>query len=295
MSIADSFSTFCNNLRMNATDIKNISTRAGYITQRVNADFRNIVSDTRYSLYVGSYGRGTDIHVSDIDMIVELPYSYYEKYDAYTTNGQSALIQALKESIKLTYSTTHLRGDGQVVKLDFTDGICYEIVPGFINKDEESFTYPNSNNGGSWAVTNPRAEFAAINATNLICNGNLKRLCRMARAWKDVWSVPISGWLIDTLAYNFINQWEYKEKSFLYYDFMTRDFFEYLKNQNTSQQYWLAPGSRQHVPRTGSFEYKALRCYNISVSAINDEKNYPHLAHGQWREIYGGKFPSIPT
>lgn len=81
MSISEKFSTFCNALRMNDTVVSNVSLRAKNITKRVNLDFRNLDSDNRYSLYAGSYGRGTDIHVSDIDMIVELPYSFYQKYN----------------------------------------------------------------------------------------------------------------------------------------------------------------------------------------------------------------------
>ncbi len=293
MSISEKFSTFCSVLRMDDDVVTNVSSRAKQITKRVNNDFRGIDSENRYSLYVGSYGRGTDIHVSDIDMILELPYHVYSQYNAYIGNGQSALIQALKDSIKLTYSTTHVRGDGQVVKLNFTDGICYEIVPGFINKDGESYTYPDTNNGGSWKVTKPRAEISEINSANTIWNKNLKRLCRMARAWKDNWDVPIGGLLIDTLAYNFLKQWEYKDKSFTYYDWMTRDFFEYLKNQNTEQTYWLAPGSSQYVWRKGIFEYKALRCYNISIEALEYEsKDMSYSANTKWREIYGTKFPS---
>lgn len=293
MSISDKFKNFCAALRMSDSVVSSVSYRAKQITKRVNSDFRGIDSDTRYSLYVGSYGRGTAIHVSDIDMIVELPYSEYEKYNKYASNGQSALLQALKESIKKTYSTTHISGDGQVVKLNFADGICYEIVPGFINKDGESYTYPDTNNGGSWKVTNPRAEIKEINAANILWNNNLKRLCRMARAWKDNWDVPMGGLLIDTLAYNFLSQWSYKDKSFVYYDWMTRDFFEYLKNQKSDQTYWLAPGSKQYVWRRGPFEYKALRCYNIALEAIKYETdNMPYSANQKWREIYGTKFPS---
>lgn len=293
MSISDKFSSFCSALRMSADVVSNISSRAKQITKRVNSDFRGIDSDTRYSLFVGSYGRGTDIHVSDIDMIVELPYSIYEKYNNYSGNGQSALIQALKESIKKTYSTTHVRGDGQVVKLNFTDGICYEIVPGFINKDGESFTYPDTNNGGSWKITKPRAEIAEMTAANTKWNKNLKRLCRMARAWKDKWDVPMGGLLIDTLAYNFLTQWKYSDKSYNHYDWMTRDFFEFLKNQKTDQTYWLAPGSSQYVWRKGPFEYKALQCYNLSIEALKyEEANQTYSANQKWREIYGAKFPS---
>lgn len=276
---------------MPRSTVLDISSRAKQITQRLNSDFRGLDSDTRYSLFVGSYGRGTDIHVSDIDMIVELPFFLYEKYNSYQNNGQSALLQAVKESIKKTYSTTHIAGDGQVVKLNFTDGICFEILPGFSMTDDKNYLYPDTNNGGSWKITKPREEISQFNVFNNIWNKNLKRLCRMARAWKDTWDVPIGGLLLDTFCYNFLKEWEYREKSFVYYDWMTRGFFEYLKNQDTNKQYWLAPGSHQYVWRKGIFEYKALQCYNLAVQAIQYEQDkLPYTANSLWKKIYGNKF-----
>lgn len=274
---------------MDATTVSNIQSRAKSITKRINLDYYNSNSETANSFYVGSYGRGTEIFTSDIDMIVRLPYDTYAKFNNYYGNGQSALIQEVKESIKKTYSTTHLRGDGQVIVISFTDNIRFEILPAFINKDE-SYTYPDSNSGGSWKSTNPKAEISAFNSLNTECNKNLKRLCRMARAWKQEWNVPISGMLIDTLAYNFMKNWEYRDKSYVYYDWMSRDFFAFLMNQESTKEYWLAPGSYSRVYREGNFEYKAKQCYNISLEAIEDEKDYPNLAQSNWRKIYGSKF-----
>ncbi len=292
MSVSENFKLLCNNLRMSDATVSNVQNRYKRITKQLNLDFRNLNSDTAYSLYVGSYGRGTAIHVSDIDMIMELPYSVYAQYDKHSGNGQSALLQTVRDSVKRTYSTTHISGDGQVVKLNFEDGICYEIVPGFINKDGENFTYPDTNNGGNWKVTKPRPEIKALKNGDTLWNKNLKRLCRMARAWKDEWSVPMGGLLIDTLAYNFLSQWEYRDKSFVYYDWMSRDFLKYLKDQDPEKQYWLALGSHQYVYRKGNFEYKALRCYNISLEAIEyQDKDQNWSAKQKWREIYGTKFP----
>lgn len=292
MSVSKNFKSFCANLRMTSSTVSNVQYRYKRITKQLNSDFRDLNSDTAYSLYVGSYGRGTAIYVSDVDMVMELPYSIYSQYDKHSGNGQSALLQAVRDSVKKTYSTTHISGDGQVVKLNFDDGICYEIVPVFINKDGESFTYPDTNNGGSWKVTKPRPEIKAIKDGDAAWNNNLRRLCRMARAWKDKWNVPMGGLLIDTLAYNFLSQWEYRDKSYIYYDWMSRDFFEYLKNQDPEKNYWLALGSNQYVYRKGAFEYKALRCYNISLEAIEHQSNDQNWSAKQkWREIYGTKYP----
>ena len=292
MGLADWFRDFCSNLTVK--DGGTISTRYKNITKRLNTDYCSSTSDTAHSLYVGSYGRNTATqYFSDLDMIFQLPYSEYERYNNYSGNGQSALLQAVKRSIEKTYSTTSIRGDGQVILVPFNDGITFEVVPAFINKDD-SFTYPDANNGGKWRVTNPKPEIAAIRSRNTTTNGNLVQLCRMARAWKRKWDVPIGGLLIDTLAYQFIENWEYRDKSYLYYDYMSRDFFEWMSEQDNNKEYWKAPGSGQYVYRKGLFQYKAKRCYNISLEAIEHETADPKRewsAKQKWREIYGTSFP----
>ena len=290
MSVTNSFEAFCNNLRMSNETVESISYRYKRITKQLNKDFWTTDSEIAHSLYVGSYGRDTDIHVSDIDILFQLPSSVYHQYNSYSGNGQSALLQAVKSSIERTYKSS-LKADGQVIIISFTDGIVFELVPAFL-MDDDSFLFPDSNDGGSWKTTNPKPEIAEIVAKNNQWNGNLKRLARMARAWKDQWNVPMGGLLIDTLAYNFMSQWQYKDKSFLYFDWMSRDFFLFLSQQNQDQNYWLSPGARQYVWRKGNFEYKAKQCYNISLEAIDKEKDYPYTAKSKWREIYGTKFPA---
>jgi hypothetical protein len=291
MSVSIWFETFNDSIQIQNDTVETIASRYKRITKQLNKDFWNTESETSHSLYVGSYGRDTDIHVSDIDFVFELPTSEYIKYNNYTGNGQSALLQVVKTSIEKTYNPTVMKADGQVIQIFFTDGINYEIVPVFVNT-AGSYTFPDSNNGGSWKTTNPRPEIAEIRTKNDEWNKNLKRLSRMAKAWKDKWSVPMGGLLIDTMAYNFLSGWDYKDKSYLYYDWMSRDFFKYLSEQNDQQEYWLSPGARQYVWRRGNFSYKAKQCYNLALEAIEKEKTYPTTAKSKWREIYGTKFPS---
>lgn len=292
MGVGDWFKEFCSNIRVQ--DGGTISSRYKAITRRLNTDFWNTVSDTSHSLYVGSYGRNTAINgFSDLDMVFELPSTLYFQYDKYAGNGQSALLQAVRNSMRKTYSTSDIGGDGQVVVVKFTDGITFEVVPVFTNK-AGSYTYPDSNDGGSWETTNPRAEIEAIRTRNNACNGNLVPLCRMMRAWKRKWDVPIGGLLIDTLAYQFIDGWAYKDKSYLYYDWMCRDFFLFMKNQSSEQDSWKAPGSGQYVYGKGLFQWKAGRCYNLALEAIAHESATPSRewsAKQKWREIFGTAYP----
>lgn len=67
---------------------------------------------------------------SDLDMIMQLPYSAYQTYDGYAGNGQSALLQAVKTSVEKTYSKTSIKADGQVIVIPFTDGISFELRVG---------------------------------------------------------------------------------------------------------------------------------------------------------------------
>ena len=293
MGLASWFRTFCGNIQVkNGTKI---STRYKNITKRLNTDFWSTTSDTSHSLYVGSYGRNTAIHgTSDVDMIFRLPYRVYQQYDGHSGNGQSALLQAVRNSVKKTYSTTDIGADGQVVVVSFGDDIWFDLVPAFANTDG-SFTHPDSNGGGSWKKTNPKPEIDAIRIRNADCNGNLIPLCRMMRAWKARMTVPIGGLLIDTLAYQFIGSWEYRQESYLYYGNMCRDFFAFMADQDKTQEYWKAPGSGQwvHAPK-GQFQYKAKRAHKLACEAIERETATPKQewsAKRKWRDIFGTSFP----
>ena len=86
-----------------------ISQRYKRITHAINTEFWDIDSDTANSRYVGSYGRGTAIDTSDIDILVELPREEYERYDSQKGNGQSRLLQAVKVAVLTTYPRVSYR------------------------------------------------------------------------------------------------------------------------------------------------------------------------------------------
>lgn len=293
MGVGEDFKTLCSNLAVSAAMRASISERYELITRRLNLEFWNTDSRTAHSFYTGSYGRGTAVGTtSDMDMIMQLPYEHYVRYNNHEGNGQSALLQDVRKAIQKTYSTTAVGADGQVVGVPFTDGITFEVLPAFLNKDD-SYTFPDSNSGGSWKTTNPKPEIEEIAKTDGACNGNLKMLCRMARAWKSTWTVPISGLLLDTLAYYFLRDSQYKDKGYVYYDFMSRDFFDYLRARDEKQDYWLSPGANQYVWNRGNFQYKATRSYNISLEACSYQSDkYGWTARQKWREIYGTNYPA---
>lgn len=290
VTVYNDFNGFCNKLRMSDYVVNNVRTRYQAITKRINEDFWSSTSNTNHSYYVGSYGRGTSIYTSDIDIIVELPWKEYSRFNDYAWNGQSSLLSAVRSSLMKTYSTSKISADGQVVDISFSDGVKFEVVPSFKYSDDSGFCYPDTNNGGSWKSMNPVLEMKCFNGRNSMTKGNLKKLCRMARAWKNEHQVLMSGILIDTTAYRFMQNYEYAENSYTYFDWMSRDYFKYLYD-NAEKIFWDKPGEG-YIKRKYSIKNDAKFAYEKACEAIEDaQKGYDYCWHSEWREIYGSKFP----
>ena len=84
---------------------------------------------------------------------MSLPESYYNQFNSVYGNGQSRLLQAVRQAILVPYPRSEVRADGQVVKINFSDGMFFEILPAFKNWDG-SYRYPDTNMGGNWRSTN---------------------------------------------------------------------------------------------------------------------------------------------
>lgn len=281
------FKQFRQNISVANSDA--ISTSYCQITNRLNKDFWNLDSDSTHRLQVGSYGRNTAIHgVSDLDMVFELPSSVYERFSKVKGNGPSQLLQEVRESLKKTYPNTKIKGDGQVVVIDFAK-YRVEVLPAFRQADGQ-YRYGDTHDNGSWDnYCNPRAEIDALNIRNSMSNRNLKHVCKMLRAWKNYVGAPMSGMLIDTLAYNFFKgNSSYNDKSYAAYPELLRDIFSYLGNQ-PEQEYWKAPGSLSRVGTKGKFQRKANKAATKCQSAIDEEKETKKAA--LWKEIFGRRFP----
>ena len=193
-----------------------ISYRYKRITRAINREFWDSESVTEHSFYVGSYGRGTAIDTSDIDILMELPRDMYNQYDAHKGNGQSRLLQTVKNAILETFPHSDVRGDGQVVVVNFTDGIKFEILPAFKNLDywgrwTVKYDYPDSNMGGNWLSTNPKAEQEAMEQKNRESNGLLYDTCRHMRQIRNTHfkSYHLPGIVIDSFAYHNIGNWHW--------------------------------------------------------------------------------------
>jgi len=288
MSITDMFKALLDNLKVDNEEL--ISSRYGEITASLNKKFRDSESKEANSLKVGSYGRYTGIKgISDLDMLYIMPKG---KWDVYKDGKQSQLLTDVKDAIKSRYSTTDVRVDRLVVTVTYKN-FHVEVQPVFEETDDDGnsyFKYPETYYGGSWKVTKPRQEMQEIKALNDKKNKNLRLLCKMARAWRKKHNVNMGGLLIDTLAYNFMKSTsEFDDKSFLYFDTLSRDFFKYLSDQ-PNQDYYKAPGSNQNVRVKAKFQKTAEQTHDLCLKAIAAEGK--DTVNDKWKKVYGSHFPS---
>lgn len=158
-------------------------------------------------------------NTSDLDVMVILPEDEYEHFTSLKGNGPSKLLQAVKNALRSTYPNTSIRGDGQVVVVNFSDGMKFEILPafqhmvgyGYYRQWDGTYIYPDSNMGGNWLSTNPKAEQDAIAEKNASTNGLLVETCKHIRYIRDTEysSYHLSGILIDAFVYEAIGGWHF--------------------------------------------------------------------------------------
>ncbi|MEW7292801.1 SMODS domain-containing nucleotidyltransferase [Aquimarina sp. 2304DJ70-9] len=295
MSISINFNQFCEDLKISAKTQSIISLRYNSICKKLNNDFWNI--NTNYGgIFVGCYGRETaNNDIDKIEMIFEMPYRLQEEYSKKPKNGQFLFLEDVRRSIATIYPNTSLVHDEFGIKVCFFDKMSFSIAPVFFKKDNEH-VYADPRKGGSWRVKNFRKEKEAIKIGNIATNHNLKKLCRMMKMWKKRCNVPIKDILIDTLAYEFLMSWEYRDKPYSYFDLMCKDFFKFLMDQKPSKKEWKSIGGVLIIPNALNFRYKAIMAHYKAESAILFSRNHEHwLAIQKWKEVFGTEFPeSVP-
>lgn len=245
-------------------------------------------STSSTSYLVGSYGKNTAIRPpSDIDILFIMPSNLFAKYDQDSGNGQSRLLQDVKNVLLRTYSNTDIHGDGQVVCVNFTS-YAVEVVPAF-STYWDYYKFPDTSNGGSWRHTDPKAEKSALSESNSEANGNTIRLIKMMKRWKQYCNVPLSSFAIELTVVDFLSTYEYKSKTAMYYDWMVRDYLKYLTQHNCSS--YDIPGIVETYSIGDDWSSRADTAHGRAKKACSYESNNEHrLATIEWKKIFGDDF-----
>ena len=283
--VSEIFDGLITNLKVDNSET--IGARRDEITKTLNKEFRELESSTSNKLMVGSYGRWTAIRgISDLDLLYILPASTRAEY--VKEGGPSKVLARTRLAIQSRYPKTSVAVDRLVVVVQFTNFI-FEVQPVFEN-DDRSFSYPDTYSD-SWKITKPREEIGAVGVDDILANGNLRLLCKLARAWKNRHGVGVGGLLIDTLAYNFMRRYpDNRLATSAAYAQMVRDFFLYLAEEE-DHEFYAAPGSRQRVRVKKKFQRKAKMAYELCIEAIDagGQKN----EYKKWRYVFGNSVPAV--
>ncbi|EGP67622.1 SMODS domain-containing nucleotidyltransferase [Streptococcus mitis] len=291
MSLSNDFKEFCEDeLPMTDEEWEKWKNRLKEITKRLNRKYYSLdeLEDEEIDngLIVGSVGRTTAVrNVSDFDYIFSLPSEVYRRFDSYEGNGQSALLQEIKNELLKRYPNTKIKGDGQVVVIDFSDGGKIELVPAFEQSDG-NFKYPDSRNGGSWKTTKPKPEIEKSKSLNSNFNNHFSNLTRLIRQWKNHMGFSFKGLLIDTLISDLIDDKGISEIYYSDYNILLKDIFEYFSNQDKNREYWYALGSNQKIYNNdgAKFVNKAKQALK-KIEDASEEK-----LTEVYRQLFGRKF-----
>ena len=113
----------------------------------------------------------------DVDVLFKIPKETFDKFDNYKSNGQSVLLQEIKNILKKTFPTTEkISAWGKVILVKTKNGTRnIELLPAY-EMENSKFKIPNSENGGSWEIFDPRVDMEKINKSNNKTNGLTKKV-----------------------------------------------------------------------------------------------------------------------
>ena len=278
------FSSFLNNISLTNKQLDDANIKIKNVVTSLNSHYWNIRSDSMNSMLVGSWGKGTYVRPPrDIDILFLLPHDVYHRFSSRNGNIQSQLLQEVKDVLFLRYSRTSIRGDGQVVVIPF-NSFKIEVIPAFLSLNDEVIIC-DSNNGGRYKQINPVTEITAIDYSNYFSNGDTKNLIRMLKHWQNTQNVPLKSFCLELLTMEFIETWKYKGMGLFWYDWMIRDFFNFLQTK-ANAHYTI--GMNEYVFLGNEWLTKAKKAYNSAVQACEYERNNDYyLAHKHWYDIFG--------
>ena len=290
MSVVDTFKRFRESLVITEDERNFVNSCKSKVVSHLNAFFWTNNSDTKNAVDYGSYTRGTAVFgASDIDIAFKLPNEIFAKFDAMEAGRQSAFLELLRSTLTDLDPDAEVRRFSGSVSVSLEGGDPIDVRPYFSVAGKE--IYPDIRAKEEWRSFHSDLAQRTFESKNTETKDNLAFICRSARLWRHTMGAPISGMLIDTLAFEFIDKSLYRMMAPIYHDCLIRDFFAFMASLDPEQDFWYAPDSYETVFRTGPFEEAADQAYALAEQAIDDSRNrQDRQAWSKWREIFGARF-----
>lgn len=285
------FSLFDENVQMTPSQISEGQSHYMGVIKSLNKHYYFSNSSFDNTFLTGSWGKEVCTRPPrDIDIYFNLPLEVYTRFEGRSGNKQSQILQEIKGILQATYSATRIKGDGPVVLVDF-NRMSVEVIPCFL-LDSGQYAICITSDGGSYKRADPKAELNSLTIADLGCSGNLRKMIMMAKAWQSYCNVPIKSFYLELLLTEFLSTYTYRNRDYFWYDWLFRDFFNYLVSKSDSSI--IVPGTHESINIGHAWKTKAETALRNARNACEDE--YHDLtvsAGGHWQNIFGTEIPKI--
>lgn len=277
MSIQEQFEQFYENIKLTSLQREDAKKKYTGVCQKLHDYY---YPDTKYTgdtkLLIGSYGKHTNIRPPrDVDVLFIMPEEKFQQYNNNVSNGQSQLLQDIRNILSEKYTTTEeIKGWGKVVLIQFSDGTHnVELLPAWEQTDGK-FIIPNTEKGGYWETCDPRSEIQKIEDSDINTEGKARALIKMIKKWSENCTAELKSFQIENKVLDFFVNNEFMNKK---YSILVRDFFNYFQNTTTDNNL------RSHLNTALNRAKKACEF---------EEENDLEKAVEEWEKIFGDDFPT---
>ena len=282
------FDAFVSRLNITQPQRDEARTRVRGIVRHLNQVYWGIHSDDAHCLIEGSWGKGTQTRPPrDVDLLYVLPHDVYQRFEARQGNKQSQLVQEIRETLGTLHQNTRLRGDGQVVIVDFANAHGVEVLPAF-ELQNGRYWICITKNGGSYKTIEPIAEIRAIEQSDASSSRTTREFVRMLKRWQRHCNVVdyLKSFQIELIAIDFLATVTYSLNTRCLYDFLITDFFGYLVGKANG---WVTiSGTHEIVCLGAAWLSRAQTAYDRAVKATSYENaEMPSSARGEWQKLFG--------
>lgn len=290
VAVATRFQKFLDNIALTDAQFADGERKLRTVTSCLNRTYWGHNDENRNRVLAGSWSKQTRVRrPRDIDLLFILPYEVYCRYESRLGNKQSQLLQEVKQALLQAFPRTEMRGDGQVVMVNF-ESYAVEVVPAFLLNNNRQYWICDTNYGGRYKVADPVAEKSNIEFSEQVTKGNSRRLIRMMKKWQNHCNVPLKSFWIELLVVDFLRHWPHARKGYEYYDWMVRDFLADLVCRPFT--YLEVPGTLERVTLGDEWFSKAISALGTATRACKlESQECPYLAGDEWQDLFGSDFP----
>lgn len=242
-------------------------------------------------LLIGSYGKSTNIRPPrDVDVLFKMPEDEFKRFDNLSGNKQSQLLQEIRLVLKDTYTTTEeIKAFGKVIVIEFADGTHnVELLPAW-ELSNGKFTIPNTENNGSWELSDPVTEINYISSSNKK-TGKTLDIIRICKKWAGYCDVPIKSFEIELLVVQYLE---------MFYSATLKQSFSlliagFLKRLTESANTGLITPTGEAISLGDEWKSKAETASKRASKALEYESTEEmDLASEEWEKIFGDDFPKF--